>query len=61
MIQEKIVKQGKRNMASRLLSAKDDKDRIAAWMQGLFRVLQVFNVRSVNPVNVRPLSSFIVD
>ena len=45
-IQKKIIKEGKRNVATRLLRAKNDKDKIAAWKQDLLRVLQVFNVGS---------------
>ena len=43
-IQRKVVKQGKRNVASRLVHAKGDKDKIVAWTQDLLRVLNVFNV-----------------
>ena len=46
-MQKKVVKQGKRNAASRLFHAKSDKDAIAAWKQDLARVLHIFNVRSV--------------
>ena len=45
-IQGRIIKQDKRNVLSRHLHAKNDKERIAAWRSGLTRVLQVFNVRS---------------
>ena len=38
-------------MISRHVHAKDDKDKIAAWMSDLVRILQVFNVRSI--VSVR--------
>ena len=45
-IQKKIIKEGKRNVASRLFRSKNDKDKVAAWKQDLLRVLQVFNVSS---------------
>lgn len=44
-IQKKIVKQGKRDAASRFFHAKRDKDEIAAWKLELHMILQVFNVR----------------
>jgi hypothetical protein len=46
-IQRKVVKRGKRNAILRFILAKDDKDKIAAWKHDLFRILQVFNVRSI--------------
>jgi hypothetical protein len=46
-IQRKIIKQGKRNAASRLVHAKNDKDTIATWRSDLARILLVFNVSSV--------------
>ena len=46
-IQRKIVKRGKRNAASRLVHAKNDKETIATWRSDLARILLVFNVRSV--------------
>ena len=49
-IQKKIVKQGKRNVVSRHLHAKDDKERIATWRSDLNRILHVFNVRPAVPV-----------
>jgi hypothetical protein len=49
-IQEKVVRQGKRNAVYRFVVSKSDKDRIAAWKQDLVRVLHVFNVRSVGSV-----------
>ena len=48
-IQKKIVKQGKRNVASRLLHAKNDKEIITAWKQDLNKILHVFNVSSAGP------------
>jgi len=52
-IQGKIIKQGKRNVLSRLAHAKSDKEAIAAWRSDLNRMLLMFNVRSV--VSVRLL------
>jgi len=49
-IQKKIVEKGKRNMASRLFRAKNDKDIIATWKQDLIRILHIFNVRSAGSV-----------
>ena len=46
-IQRKVVKQGKRNVASRLVHAKGDKGKIVAWTQDLLRVLNIFNVRLI--------------
>ena len=46
-IQKKTVKKGKRNVASRLIHKKDDKDAIFGWKQDLVRILHIFNVRSV--------------
>jgi len=46
-IQRGIVKQGKRNLISRHLRAKNDKETIAAWRLDLMRILQVFNVRHI--------------
>jgi len=46
-IQRNIIKQGKRNVISRHVHAKNDKDKIAAWTSDLVRILQVFNVRSI--------------
>ena len=44
--QENILKRGKRNVISRFLHKKDDKEAIATWRLGLNSVLHVFNVRS---------------
>ena len=52
-IQRNIIKQGKRNVISRHVHAKNDKDKIAAWKSNLARILQVFNVRFI--VSVRLL------
>ena len=40
-----IEKQGKRNVVSRHLHARNDKEKIAAWKLDLNRILHVFNVR----------------
>ena len=39
-----IEKQGRRNVVSRYLHARNDKEKIAAWKLDLNRLLQVFNV-----------------
>ena len=46
-IQKKAIKRIGRSYFSRLIHAKGDKDKIAAWRLELDRILQVFNVRSV--------------
>ena len=46
-IQRNVIKQGKRNVISRHLNARNDKDKIAGWKLDLNRILHVFNVRSV--------------
>jgi len=46
-IERNIIEQEKRNVISRHLHAKDDREKIAAWRLGLDKVLQVFNVCSV--------------
>jgi hypothetical protein len=46
-IQREIIKKGKRNVVSRLLHAKIDKETIAAWKSDLNKILLVFNVSSV--------------
>ena len=46
-IQRNTITQSKRNAVSRLIHAKDDKERIAGWRSDLNRILHVFNVRSV--------------
>ena len=45
-IQEKVTEKSKRNLASRLVYAKSDKDAIATWRSDLNRILHVFNVHS---------------
>ena len=49
-IQERIIGKRGRNVVSRVLHAKGDKETIAAWRLDLNRILHVFNVRSVDPV-----------
>ena len=49
-IQRKVVEQGKRNVISRHLHAKNDKEKITAWRMDLVRILHVFNVRSIASV-----------
>jgi len=49
-IQRKVVKQNGRNAVSRLVHAKNDKEKIAAWKLDLDRILHVFNVRSATSV-----------
>jgi len=44
-IQRKVIKKSGRNVVSRLLHAKNDKETIAAWKLDLNRMLHVFNVR----------------
>jgi hypothetical protein len=46
-IQKKVIKRSGRNAVSRLLQAKNDKEKIAGWRVELNRILHVFNVRSV--------------
>ena len=46
---EAVGKKGKRNMRSRLFHSKDSEGVIAGWKQDLFRILQIFQVRSVDP------------
>ena len=43
-IQAKVVKQSQRNVASRLVHAKYDREKIATWKLDLNRILHVFNV-----------------
>jgi hypothetical protein len=49
-IQEKVIKQSKRNGFHRFVVSKTDKDKIGAWKQDFVRVLHVFNVRSIRSV-----------
>ena len=46
-IQRNTTKQGKRNVISRHLHAKNDKEKIAAWRLDFVRILRIFNVRSI--------------
>ena len=46
-IQKEVAKLGKRNAASQAFHVKNDKDKIATWRQDLYRILHVFNVRSL--------------
>ena len=46
-IQKRFTKQSGRSRVYRLLHARNDKDKIAAWKSALDRVLHVFNVRSI--------------
>jgi len=46
-IQGKTIKQGKRNVLSRLVHPKSDRETITTWRSDLNRILLVFNVRSV--------------
>jgi len=43
----KIIKQSKRNVVSRHLHAKLDKETIATWRSDLVRILHIFNVCSI--------------
>ena len=43
-IQRNVTKQSRRNAASRLLHANNDKEAIAAWKLDLNRILHIFNV-----------------
>jgi len=52
-IQEKIIEKSGRNLLSRLVNARSDKETISTWKLDLNRILHVFNVRSV--ISVRPL------
>ena len=47
-MQRKVAKRGRRRAVFRFILAKDDKDKIAGWKQDLVRILQVFNVRSLD-------------
>ena len=46
-IQANINEKRERNLLSRLVNAKNDKEVMAGWRSDLNRILQVFNVRSV--------------
>jgi hypothetical protein len=49
-------KQGKQNVVFRFILAKRDKNKIVAWSQDLFRILHVFNVRSMALLRIYELS-----
>ena len=49
-IQHKVIEKGKRNAVSQVFHSKNDKDAIAGWKQDLNRILQIFTVRSINPI-----------
>ena len=57
-IQEKIIEKSGRNLFSRLVHAKDDKDTIASWRSDLNRILLVFNVRSAISAWLSPTVHF---
>ena len=46
-IRRKVIKQSKRNAVSRLIHAKNDKEKIAGWKLDLNRFLHVFNVCAI--------------
>ena len=46
-IQRSVTKQSKQNALSRLLHAKNNKEKVAAWKSDLDKLLQVFQVCSV--------------
>ena len=48
--QKNIVEKNERNVLSRALHARSDKDAIAAWKQEFNRILQIFSVRQVGSV-----------
>ena len=54
-IQGKVAKQGKRNTLHRFVLSKSDQGKIAAWNRDLTRLLEVFNVRSVNLFGIHEL------
>jgi len=49
-IRRKIIKQGKRNVISRHIHARNDKEKIVSWRTDLNRILHVFSVRSIGSV-----------
>ena len=59
-IEEKITKKGRRNLFSRLVNAKDDKETIGGWKSDLMGILQIFNVRSFRsiPLSLTPHPHF---
>ena len=57
-IQDRITEKGKRNLFSRLVHAKNDKETIATWNSDLNGILRIFNVRSAGSVPLSLTSSF---
>jgi hypothetical protein len=55
-IERKVKEESRRNVALRLLHAKNDKDKIAGWASDINKILQIFNVRSFAP----PLASLTI-
>ncbi|KAF9792081.1 hypothetical protein BJ322DRAFT_1215335 [Thelephora terrestris] len=51
-IERNVQKQSKRNAASRLFHAKNDKDKIAGWASDLNKILQIFNTELAIDTNV---------
>jgi hypothetical protein len=49
-MQRRVDKRSKRGAVFRFFLAKGDKGKIIAWNQELFRILHVFNVRSIGSV-----------
>jgi hypothetical protein len=46
-IEMKIIKRRKRNVISRLLHARSDRETIAGWKSDLTKILLIFNVSSL--------------
>jgi hypothetical protein len=46
-IQRKVIKRSRRNVVSRLLHSKNDKEVITTWKSDLNRILHIFNVGSI--------------
>ena len=57
-IQEKIVKKNDRNVLTRALYAKSDRDAIAAWKQEFSKILQIFQVCLLGSVRRSLTGSF---
>ncbi|KAF9792058.1 hypothetical protein BJ322DRAFT_974331, partial [Thelephora terrestris] len=51
-IERNVQKQSKRNAASRLFHAKNDKDKIAGWVSDLNKILQIFRTELAIDTNV---------
>jgi hypothetical protein len=47
-MEREVVKRGKQGVVIRFILAKEHKDKTAAWKQRLFKLLHVFNVRSID-------------